>query len=366
MILPRDFFIEDRLEKHRLNVSCNLGESGIRNKTLEQILYETNTDIHELTKLSLSDSPNSGSIFLREEIAKLYEGVHPDEVLVTTGTGEALYILFCLLLEKGSRVSLFTPAFQALYEIPRTLGSIVRSVNITDHFVWEELFSQEQNLVIINHPHNPTGVGLSHTDPLVLKSYLDNYSGHVLFDEHYRFLADDFPSFSGAKVNDRCYTTGSITKCFGVVGLRIGWLIAPKKLISKARSFKDYLTHTVNPISEFLTIKILQNLDTLIPKTKETIQNNIRYLQNHIKEMPSIKKFFPPQGGIVSFLELEEGVFSEHYCDRLLELACVFVLPGTNFEKEGFIRVGFGEEEKRFMDGINRWVDIDKIITCGM
>ncbi|EMO02929.1 hypothetical protein LEP1GSC116_0608, partial [Leptospira interrogans serovar Icterohaemorrhagiae str. Verdun HP] len=66
---------------------------------------------------------------------------------------------------------------------------------------------------------------------------------------------------------------------FGVMGLRIGWMTGPKELIEKARSFKDYLTHTVSPISEFLTLQILQNRTHLVNPIKTSILNNIRFLK---------------------------------------------------------------------------------------
>ena len=355
-MIPRDFFIEERLEKYRLSVSCNLGESGLRNFTLGEILNQLKISNEELGKISLADSPNNGREDLRIEIANLYENISPDQVLITTGTSEALYVLFHLLLEKGDIVSLFTPAFQALYEIPIQLGTKVKEVEVRNFLPIQDLFSQDVKLAILNHPHNRTGIGIKEDEIKTLKDSITSFSGYTLFDEHYRFLDyhNDL-SFSGAGLNGKTFATGSITKCFGVTGLRIGWLIGDKDILSKARSFKDYLTHTVNPISEFLALELLRNRKEFVTPIKKAIQECIHYFSENVKHLPGLDSFRPPDGGLVSFVKLKEGILSEKYADELLIQCDIFVLPGANFEREGFIRIGFGETPERFKAGIERW-----------
>lgn len=102
-----EFLIEDRLEKYRLTANCNLGESGLRNFTLSQLLRDLEMEASELEPLSLNDSPNRGREDLREAVAELYPGITKNEVLITTGTGEALFILFHLLLKKQDIVRIF-------------------------------------------------------------------------------------------------------------------------------------------------------------------------------------------------------------------------------------------------------------------
>jgi aspartate/methionine/tyrosine aminotransferase len=362
-LIPRDFFIEDRLEKYRLSASCNLGESGLRNFTVYTLLEKLGLKENCFNNISLADSPNNGREDLRKEIASLYENISPEQVLITTGTSEALYILFHLLIKKGDLVSLFTPAFQALYEIPLTLGASILEVDVIDSLPIEKIFSPKVNFAIINHPHNPTGIGLKKREIDFLKKALESYSGYTLFDEHYRFLDyENDLSFSGAGLSKKCFATGSITKCFGVTGLRIGWLIGDKEILEKARSFKDYLTHTVNPISEFLALEILRKRKEFVKPIKESILENVKTFSDNFKSLPGIENFRSPDGGLVSFVKLKDGISSEKYADLLLENCDIFVLPSSNFEREGFIRIGFGETTERFKDGIERWMNL-KITT---
>ncbi|MBM9501772.1 aminotransferase class I/II-fold pyridoxal phosphate-dependent enzyme [Leptospira sp. 201903071] len=364
---PREFWIEERLEKYRKTTGCNLGESGIRNISFGELLRTLGIGFDDLASISLEDSPNQGDLELREEVAKLYPGIQADQVLITTGTGEALYILFYLLCKKKSSIAYFEPAFQALYEIPRMIGAELRSVSLLDSLRKNpnsflsrnsilELFSKNADLTIFNHPQNPSGLSLDAEGIETVQDAAFKTPGWILFDEHYRFL--DFQndlSWSGAGLNERAVSTGSITKCFGVMGLRIGWMIGPKDLIAKARSFKDYLTHTVSPISEFLTLQILKNRIRLSARIKNSILENIQYFESVWREVPGLDGFTPPGGGVVSFVPLQDGIVSAEYADALIEQCDVFVLPGKDFETEGWIRIGFGETVERFRSGIDRW-----------
>ncbi len=347
---PREFFIEDLLESNKNIVSCNLGESGYKNFLLKELIENLKLNFTELEQISLSDSPNQGSAQLRKEVSKLYNNVPIDNILITTGTSEALFLLFQILLNKKSKVSLFKPSFQALYEIPKMIGAKIRFINGRNKLDLKKLFSKKQDLYIINHPHNPTGFGIDFEKI--------DYSEKILFDEHYRFL--DFKNELGAtgyKNKENIFATGSITKCFGVTGLRIGWLIADKEFVKRARSYKDYLTHTVNPISEFLALKILQNWKELIIPIKKNVLKNIDFFSKNYKKILYLKNFKRPTGGLVGLVQLEKNILSENYAKKILKKADVFLLPATKFEEEGFLRIGFGEENSRFENGILRWIE---------
>lgn len=361
-MFPREFFIEDRLEKYRLEANCNLGESGFRNFSLGEVLKRLGLNCTDLENISLADSPNTGHFELRKAIAGLYSNIQPENVLVTTGTSEALYLFFHLILNKGDTVSYLSPAFQALYEIPSTLGANLKPIFVNENRIdVDALFEYPARLVIINQPHNPTGAVIFEEDIFRLKELIQSWNGYVLFDEHYRFL--DYKQslgFSGAGLGKNVFAVGSITKSFGVTGLRIGWLIGDNDLLKRARSFKDYLTHTVNPISEFLALKLIENRDTFLFPIKEIVLKNIKLYSLIIPKLKSIESFIPPMGGLVSFLKLKPEIGSREYADLLYEKTGVFVLPGIDFEKEGFIRVGLGETHERFAEGMKRWLEWDQ------
>ena len=288
----------------------------------------------------------------------LYSKLSPGEILITTGTSEALYLFFRVVVKKGMRVGYFFPAFQALYEIPKLCGADLRPVDILQGKNFEELF-KNSDLIILNHPHNPTGISFTEADWEEIRFLNSRYDRILLFDEHYRFL--DYTGEPGAsgfdRIPGRVFATGSITKSFGVTGLRVGWILGDSDTLSTLRSYKDYLTHTVNPMSEFLSLHLLKNRSSILSTIRERILQNISLFRETFPLIHSLTGIGWPSGGLVSFPKLKKGFDSEIYADRLLENCGVFVLPGKNFEKDGYIRVGFGENRDRFSLGIERWVD---------
>ncbi|TGN17625.1 pyridoxal phosphate-dependent aminotransferase [Leptospira idonii] len=360
---PREFFIEERLESYRNSCFCNLGESGFHAYRLEEIMDFANVSGEELGKLTLNDSPNRGGNELREEISKLYPGVGADEVLVTTGTSEALYLAFHLLLKKGDRLAIYWPAFQALYEIPEMLGAEILRIPVDKKLNSKDWENVDADLYVLNQPHNPTGAGFSSGDWEDLKQILRKKEKPVLFDEHYRFL--DFDSDlgkTGVSTKDRFYGTGSFTKCMGVTGLRVGWLIADKEFVNRARSFKDYLTHTVSPISEKLALGLLKNRSRFLPEIKKEVKENLSFFYDSLSRLTDITEFSQVSGGLVGWAKLKRGISSEEYADLLMKKTGVFVLPGSNFEEEGFLRIGFGEKKERFREGIERWTECSPLL----
>lgn len=360
---PREFFIEDRLEKFRLKAFCNLGESGLSHFLLEEVMEMGQISWKDLSEIPLNDSPNQGSFALREAIADLYPGVSPGQVLVTTGTGEALYLAFHVGLTPKARVALIWPAFQALYEIPKMLGAEIIKVPHDRAFfasTWKEI---DADLYIINHPHNPTGKTFSDPEWEAVLTHWKEEKKTVLFDEHYRFLPGSGSlGKTGVDPNHSFYGTGSFTKCFGVTGLRVGWLVAEERFLKKARSFKDYLTHTVSPISERIALGLLNSKESFLPKIQNKVRENIQMFDSLWRDLPHVKSFVSPAGGLVGWLELEPGISSEVYADKLFEKTGVFVLPGSNFEEEGYLRIGFGEREVKMKEGLFRWKECTDLI----
>ena len=215
---------------NRFNVRCNLAESGVSDLTLKELLTLCDMDPKELEAIKLEDGDTRGSEALRREISKLYPGRGPEEVLVTTGTSEALFILFNLLLDPGDTCIVTFPAFQGLYETARALGSRIRfwelefeKEYLPDLSQLDDLFDERTRLVVVNTPHNPTGKIIPIEKLKEVHRICRERGGHLLMDEHYRFLPLDGSSEilpSAVTLGKDVIGTGSIVKCFGLMGYR--------------------------------------------------------------------------------------------------------------------------------------------------
>lgn len=275
------FYMEDDLEAGRLTARFNALESGGPPLSLGEVLDCVAPDesrrecLEALASISLRDSPNRGRDDLRDHIARLHPGAQRHNVLVTTGTSEALLLL--LLVLRPRRVAVIAPGFQLLTELVTGVGATLVPLTLSwghdgtprpDIQRWaNEIIRHRPDLLLINHPHNPSGIVLSADELNTLQDAAHAVRGAVLGDEHYRFLTDKAPLGDTLWPDQQAtqtdlppsYITGSFIKCLGTPGLRIGWCLAPPETVAAMQNLKNYTTHTVNPLSEWIAERVLRN-----------------------------------------------------------------------------------------------------------
>lgn len=349
---------------NRFNVRCNLAESGVSDLTLKELLTLCDMDLKELEAIKLEDGDTRGSEALRREISRLYPGRGPEEVLVTTGTSEALFILFNLLLDPGDTCIVTFPAFQGLYETARALGCSIlfweiefEKEYLPDLNQLEDLFDERTRLVVVNTPHNPTGKIIPMELLKQVYRICRERGVHLLIDEHYRFLPLDGSSEilpSAVTLGKDVIGTGSIVKCFGLMGLRMGWLIAPPDLLEKSRDFKDYLTHTLSPVSDHLALHALRNHENILAVHRGNVLKNIALLNQWMGEHKEFFGWIPPEGGVVSYPRILFDRPADRFCQDLIDQEGVFLLPASSFEMEGYVRLGFGIGHEGFVEALDR------------
>lgn len=345
------FLMEDWLEQYRFSARYNAGESGHRPQTLSTLINGLQADFDfdlraALEGVSLCDAPNMGFDDLRAEVARLHPGASVANVLITTGTSEALLLLLRTL--KPQKVAVIVPAFQLLTEIPRSLGADVVPLPIrwSEHGIpqapiseWLQLIEQSKpDLFIFNHPHNPSGLIFSETDRRLLYSACDAVGCVVLGDEHYRFLGDASSESRvrlGATVwrpDVRRFVTGSFIKCAGTPGLRIGWCVGEPEVLASMQSEKNYLTHTVNPMSQLLALWFLQSFQrsqSFFSKLHNDWMKNREQLRHWLASTNSWVGFVPEGGLVTCFFPKTE--IEDENVSSVLKKHGVFLLPLSSF-----------------------------------
>ena len=358
----RRFFMEDWLAEYKDSCLYNLGESGMPDITVGELLLRCGEDTESIFELVLKDNDTSGTERLRSAISATYsDDISPDNVTVTTGTSEALFILFNICMENRTSTVVPFPSFQALYEVPRALGAQLKFYNLDSkrRFIPDpdevcSLIDDTTGVVVINTPHNPSGVIVPDD---VVEKILKKAAFHgavVIADEHYRFLPieGEPPIKSLASPDKNVIATGSITKCFGLVGLRMGWIVASQSLIHKIRDFRDYLTHTLSPVSDFLAALALENPPAFLKNNCSVIRQNRSALEDMVSNTPGLS-LIPPQGGTVAFPEYDYQISSEDFARGLIQKHGVFVLPGNSFEVENHFRLNIGQPPSLFKEALS-------------
>lgn len=356
-MIPRRFIMEDWLAACKDTCAYNLGESGMPDLTVGDCLARCGLDTGSLRDIVLRDEDTRGSAPLRHAIAATYGPPVTDAMItVTTGTSEALYLIFALLLEHGGNVVAPFPAFQALYEVPRALGQEVRFYHLDEGNGFRpdpeeiaHLIDDDTVVVVLNTPHNPSGVFIPRETADAIAETARRHGAVVLADEHYRFLPmdDGAPARSLADPKRGIIATGSITKCFGSIGLRMGWVVAPPELIERIRDFRDYITHTLSPVSDFLSRMLLDHAAAFIGPAREAISANRRLLAKAVAETPGLSLVLP-EGGVVAFPRYAFDVDTETFARGLIDRHGVFVLPGSAFETSSHFRINLGKRPDEF------------------
>ncbi len=355
--------MEDWLAGHKDTCRYNLGESGMPDITAGELLRRCCEGPEILDGIVLKDNDTRGTERLRRAVCESYGGDVPFEnITVTTGTSEALFILFALLLDKRTSAVVPMPSFQALYEVPRAFKGELRVYRVTEAagFVPDpdeicSLIDDSTGVVVLNSPHNPSGVLIPEEVVREVAAKADFHGATVIADEHYRFLPHDCPSplRTFAVADGPVVATGSITKCFGLIGLRMGWIAAPPTLIASIRDFRDYLTHTLSPVSDIFAALALEHAVAFIAPAIATLRENRDSLCRMSAETPGMW-LVRPEAGVVAFPRFEYGISSEDFSRRLIERHGVFVLPGSTFETEGHFRINLGQPSAVFREALER------------
>lgn len=358
--------IEPWLIKHQF-VRFNLGESGMVNQSVGELLEAAGSSVAELSGVMLHNYDTRGSLALREAIAALYDGVKPENVLVTTGTSEALMLYYLVRQEAGKNVVIPTPAFQSLDEIPRYLGYEVRELALRpeaefrmDLDALAGLIDANTASVVVNNPQNPTGTRLTADEERRLFALAKKTGVELLADEHYRFVPygeeELIPSLY--RPDSGVVAVGSMIKCFGCVGLRVGWLLGPAELLDACRDLKDYTTHTVSGLCDEIATRALVGWRKIMPRYRGWLAENLQALTGFMERHHELFGWVPPQGGLVCFPFLKDpSIRSSDFALRLVEQTEVFLLPGETFNRPGHFRVGLGLEPQEFREALSRWSD---------
>jgi N-succinyldiaminopimelate aminotransferase len=379
MELLRSFFMEDYLEGSRFTARYNLGESGGRPTTVGELLTGSGVSVEQASATFLStllrDSPNWGRADLRDLVAAMHPGASRDNVLITTGTSEALLLLFRQL--RPRKVALAWPSFQLLYELPMQQGSEIvrlpmrwdsRGVPSVEGDAWLAVLERESpDVLVVNNPHNPSGLVLDAELLERLARWAERSGATLIGDEHYRFLSSE-SEVLGATVyrpGSRTFVTGSFIKCLGCPGLRIGWCVGDTEMLGRMQNEKNYTTHTVNPVTEWIAYEVLKDLGSpALSRAREDWLRNRRILSDFLERSRGVYGV-APQGGLVTCIGVRGAASPREFEARMQALgeAGVFVLPLSAMEhgdpggahplERGFgFRLGLGMAPEHFPDAL--------------
>ena len=318
-------------------------------------------------RLSYTEAP--GHPLLRAEIASLYDTVEADDVLVFAGAEEAIFCLSNVLLGPGDHAVVTWPGYQSLYEVGRAAGADVTLHELREADGWaldpERLIASlgpNTRLVVVNAPHNPTGMLPTHAEWAALTRELAERGIHLLADEVYRFLELDPAErlTAGADALPRGVSLGVMSKSFALAGLRIGWLATrDRDLLARCAAFKDYTTICSSAPAEILSLIALRARETVLARSRRIVETNLGHLDGFFATRADRFRWVRPRGGSTGFPRLLDDEPIDEFAARLVEAEGVLLLPGSQFGFAGnHFRIGFGREDlPAALAGLERFLD---------
>lgn len=306
--------------------------------------------------LRLGYTESTGHPLLRREIAGLYETVEPDDVLVFAGAEEAIFCLLNVLVGPGDHVLVAWPGYQSLYEVARAAGATVGLHALREEDGWaldvdrlRRSIHPNTKAVIVNAPHNPTGMLPSREEWAELAAACDEAGAILIADEVYRFLeydeAERLPA--GADVAAGGVSIGVMSKSFAMPGLRIGWLASrDRSLLERCAALKDYTTICSAAPSEILAIAGLRAREPVLARSRALVLENLERIDRLFAERADTFAWVRPRAGSVGFPRLLRDGPIDRFAAELVEAEGVLLLPASTFGFGGdHFRIGLGRTD---------------------
>ena len=353
-----DFALERYFARWEFAVDHLLCASDVQGYPMAELLALADDDTRRMWDgLTLGYTESTGHPLLRAEIASLYEDLEPDDVLVFAGAEEAIFCLANVLLGPGDHAVVTWPGYQSLYEVARAAGAGVTLHELREEHGWaidiDLLRSQvtpSTRLVVVNAPHNPTGMQPDRATFDALVALAEEVGAHLLVDEVYRFLEFDgverLPA--GADASPRGISLGVMSKSFAMAGLRIGWLATrDRDVLERCARFKDYTTICSSAPSEVLALIGLRARATVLARSRSIVADNLVALDTFFDAWSDRFTWVRPRAGSVGFPRLTvPGVSIDAWAAGLVEAEGVLLLPGSQFDYGGnHFRLGFGRAD---------------------
>lgn len=345
----KDFKSEKWMTDYERQAVYNLTDTSTDSWTFEELIA---LDPTALKNLPLDYGWITGDPTLRKEILSLYQNQDEDTLTLCCGASQGNELVMALLLKPNDHVISFSPGYQQFWEFPKWFHATSTEVPLKkddwsiDFEAFQKAIRPETKLVLLANPHNPTGTWLDQGALEKLVSICKDKGIWILCDEVYRDPNGKDPSLSD--LYEKGISTGSLSKQYGLAGLRTGWIKGPASIIQSINTFRDYAMISTGPLTERLGVIALQHRDVLSQRAQEVMKKNKAIVAQWLKNNPYFSCTIPSRGP-VGFLKLPEGLSSTQFALDLLEKTGIFFVPGSCFGLDGYVRLAFGKSHTNLL-----------------
>ena len=360
------FIVMDVLEK-----ACEMEKQGEHIIHLEvgEPDFDTPECVREAACRAINDgfthyTHSLGMIELREAICDYYRDtysvqVDPGQIIVTSGSSPAIFMVFAALLEKGDRVIVSDPHYACYPNFIRFVQGVPVFVPVfeEDGFqyrpeVIKENIKTGTRAIFINSPSNPTGNLLS----AERMKKIANFSPYIVSDEIYHGLVYEGKEHSILEFTDRAFVLNGFSKLFAMTGLRLGYLIAPEKFVRAIQKIQQNFFISANTMVQKAAISALLYAGDDVLRMKETYNRRRKFMIRRLREI-GLGITVEPTGAFYVFANIKH-ITADSYklAFDILQKAGVGVAPGIDFgtHGEGYLRFSYANSMENIAEGMNR------------
>lgn len=307
--------------------------------------------------VALSGANDTGYAPLIDGIAKRY-GIDPRHITTATGTSGANFLVYAALLEPGDEVLVERPGYDPLLGAARLFSTTTTRFDrpfesgfALDPDRVRTAVTPRTKLIVITHPHNPTGVPADAAALDEIGRIAERSGARVLVDEVYRDVTGD-PAPPAASRGDVFITTSSLTKSYGLASLRAGWVIASDDLTYRVRRARDVVDGTGSIVAERLATLAFANLDMLLTRARGILARNAAVVDAFLKTRPELE--WVPSSGTVVFPRLRGVDDAAPFVERVMREQRTALVPGSFFQAPAHFRLGYGGDHDKVKAGLSR------------
>jgi len=312
----------------------------------------------DLKNLEINGTNDYGYAPLQQAIAGHY-GVDPECVVESAGTSMANHLAMAAIIEPGDEVLIEHPAYGPILDVAQYLQANVKRFRRAEENGWaidpadvRRCVTPKTRLIVITNLHNPTS---ALTPESVLREIGDiarSVGAFVLVDEVYLDAVYEETPRTAFHLGPEFVVTSSLTKAYGVSGLRCGWILAQPDLAWKMRRLNDLYSATPVHPGELLSVVTFRHLDLLRERARRIVEADRKLLRDFLAHQTGVSAV-ETKWGTTTFPRLVRGN-TDAFLERLRSEFDTSAVPGRFFEMPDHFRIGIGANTEMFGEGLNR------------
>ncbi len=359
----RVFELERWQSEYEHSVEYNLADSSVRGATLGDVLLPEERD--RFFAMELAYPMVNGTELLRDRIAALYRGAGRDNVLVTVGGAEANQIAVQTLIEPGDRVALMEPGYRQVYWLVEAQGGVVDAFPLDGSNGWRPDLDQlarvvtpKTKLIALVNPNNPTGSILRAEERSRIVEIAGKVGAWILADEVYRggerHSDEETPSFYGEY--DRVIAVNSLSKAYGLSGVRIGWLVAPPEVYGPLWRRHEYtVISAAAPSMRLAELALSEPIRSrLIARQRSLSREGWELAERWIHDNFDLVSCAASEATSMLFARYHLPMGSVRVADEIRRQASVLVAPGEYLGADEHLRITHGLGAKTVAPALER------------